>query len=90
MLLWYLTIAAESLQERWPVVFLIPPGVALIRWRRPIGRALGSFYGVEYPPNPDPDPSRATRESAQMFWSAGMLIFGVFLIVVPAVILAGV
>jgi hypothetical protein len=90
MLLSYVTMAAESIQERWPAVFAIPLGVALIRWRRPIGRALGSFYGVDYPPNPDPEPARATGEWAQMLWSAGMLILGVFLIVVPAVILAGV
>ena len=90
MLLSYLTMAAEPIQERWPVVFAIPLGVALIRWRRSIGRALGSFYGVEYPPNPDAEPARATRASAQMLWSAGMLIFGVFLIVMGAVILAGI
>jgi hypothetical protein len=90
VLLSYLIIAADGIQERWPVALAIPLGVGLIRWRRSIGRALGGFYGVDYPPRRDPEPARATRESAQMLWSAGMLVLGTFLILVPAVILAGV
>jgi hypothetical protein len=90
MLLSFLTIAAEGIQDRWPLVVAIPLGVVLIRWRRSIGHALGGFYGVEYPPSGDPEPARATKESAQIFWSAGLLVVGAFLIIVPAVILAGV
>lgn len=89
MLLWDPTLAADGILERWPLVVAIPLGLALVRWHRSIGRTLGGFYGVEYPPNRDPEPAGATRDMAQMFWSAGMLVVGVFLVVVPVVILAG-
>ena len=89
MLPWTPTLAAAGILERWPLVVAIPLGIALIHWRRSIGRALGGFYGVEHPPSRDPEPARATREMAQMFWSAGMVVLGVFLVVVPALILAG-
>ena len=83
-------LAAAELFERWPLLVAIPLGIVLIRWRDSIGRALAGFYGVEYPPNPDPEPARAIKDTSQMFWSAGMLVLGTFLIVVPVLILAGI
>jgi hypothetical protein len=84
------TLATDGLLERWPLLVAIPLGLALIRWRRSIGKALGSFYGTEFPPSSHPESARATRNMAELFWTFGMLVLGVFILVVPLVVFAGV
>jgi hypothetical protein len=71
VLLSLLATAASDDQPRWPLVIMMAAGVAILRWRRTIGRGIGSLYGTEFPRNPDPAPSRAKKEMAQMFWSLG-------------------
>jgi hypothetical protein len=68
---------------------MIVAGVATLRWGRTIGRGIGSLYGTEFPRNPDPAPSRAKKEMAQMFWSFAMLAIGLFCVVVPIAVLLG-
>jgi hypothetical protein len=85
-----LTFAAQGILERWPLLVAIPLGLALIRWRRSIGKALSSFYGAEFPQSSDHESARATRNMAELFWSIGMLVLGGFMLVVPLLILAGV
>jgi hypothetical protein len=77
-------------QPRWPLLVTMAAGVAILRWRRSIGRGIGSLYGTEFPPNPDPAPSRAKKEMAQMFWSFAMLVAGVFMVIAPLAVLVGV
>ena len=84
-----LTLAVQGVVERWPLLVAIPLGLALIRWRRSIGKALGGFYGAEFPPSSDPEPSRATSDMAELFWTFGMLVIGVFMIVVPVLVFVG-
>ena len=84
------TLAAQDALERWPLLVAIPVGLALIRWRRSIGKALGSFYGAEFPPSSDHESARATRNTAELFWTFGMLVLGGFMLVVPLLVFAGV
>jgi hypothetical protein len=85
-------IAAGSGQDppRWPLLIVMAVGVAILRWRRSIGRGIGSLYGTEFPPNPDPAPSPAEQDMAQMFWSFAMLVTGIFMVVVPLAVLVGI
>jgi hypothetical protein len=88
---WLLLAAASNHDPPiWPLLVMIAAGVATLRWWRSIGRGIGSLYGTEFPPNPDPAPSRAKREMATMFWSLAALVMGAFLIVAPLAVLVGI